>query len=420
MQQTNPINTRPLDAWLVLLENRHQHEIQLGLSRVKAVADRLALCRLDACVITVAGTNGKGSTVAALDAIYHAAGKRVGCYTSPHLLAFNERICVNQTPISDDDLCAAFEIIEQARGEIHLTYFEITTLAALYHFKRCDLDVVILEVGMGGRLDATNIIDANLVIITTIDIDHQEYLGDTIEAIGHEKAGVLKANQRFIYADLAPPNSVLAQAEALNIPVICLGRDYAYQATQDMLSITTDSGARIELHRPTLHLNAAVAAIIASDLLRGVLPVTHIQWDEAMRSVTLKGRQQVFPGPVTKVFDVAHNPQAALLLSEFIQGIQGCGKVHAVFSGLKDKDLCGLIRPLVGCVDFWYLATLKGKRAASEAQLQSALQAETGAAAPCFSRPEDAFHMAQCKVNPGDLIVVYGSFLMISAVMAIS
>ena len=419
MQKTNPINTMSLDAWLVLLENRHQHEIQLGLERVKTVADRVGLCHLNACVIAVAGTNGKGSTVAALSAIYHAAGKRVGCYTSPHLLVFNERVCVNKTPITDEDLCTAFEVIEQARGEIHLTYFEMTTLAALYHFKLHALDVVILEVGMGGRLDATNIIHADLAIITTIDLDHQEYLGDTIESIGHEKAGILKANQLFVYADFAPPISVLEQAHALNIDAMCLGRDYAYHAVGDILSITSKTGACIQLHRPGLHLNAAVAAIIASDLLRGVLPVTDLQWDEAMRVVALNGRQQVISGPVTTVLDVAHNPQAALLLADFLRDFERQGKVHAVFSGLKDKDLCGLIRPMVECVDFWYLATLSGKRAASEALLQSALQIETGAYAPCFSCPEDAFNTAKQQANPGDLIVVYGSFLMISAVMAV-
>ena len=409
-----------LDAWLVLLENRHPHEIQLGLTRVKTVADRLGLCHLNACVIAVAGTNGKGSTVAALDAIYHAAGLRVGCYTSPHLLAFNERICVNQSPITDEHLCAAFEVIEEARGEIHLTYFEMTTLAALYHFKLCALDVVILEVGMGGRLDATNIIDADLAIITTIDLDHEAYLGDTIEAIGYEKAGILKAHQLFVYADDSPPASVLEQAHGLNIAPICLGRDYAYHAAGDRLFITSGAGVRIELHRPRLHLNAAVAAIIASDLLRGVLPVTRLQWDQAMRMVVLNGRQHVIPGPVMMVLDVAHNPQAALLLATFVRSFEGIKKIHAVFSGLKDKDLCGLIRPMVDCVDRWYLAKLSGKRGSSEAMLQSALQAEAGISAPCFASPEEALDVARQKANPGDLIVVYGSFLMISAVMALA
>ncbi|HBI21316.1 MAG TPA: bifunctional tetrahydrofolate synthase/dihydrofolate synthase, partial [Legionella sp.] len=398
----NLIKPMSLDAWLVLLENRHQHEIQLGLTRVKQVADRLGLCHLNTCVITVAGTNGKGSTVAALEAIYHVAGMRVGCYTSPHLLAFNERICVNQAPITDENLCAAFDVIEKARGEIDLTYFEMTTLAALYHFKWCALDVVILEVGMGGRLDATNIIDADLAIITTIDLDHEAYLGDTIEAIGYEKAGILKADQLFVYADYSPPASVLEQAHALNIYPICLGRDYAYHAAADRLSITSDAGLNIQLYRPGLHLNAAAAAIIASDLLRGVLPVTDLQWDKAMRMVGLTGRQQIIPGPVMTVLDVAHNPQAALLLAEFVRSFDRRGKVHAVFSGLKDKDLCGLIRPMVGCVDFWYLAILTGKRGSSETLLQSALQAETGTKAPCFSSPELAFHVAKQQANPGD------------------
>ncbi len=401
------------------LENRHPHEIQLGLERVRIVADRLALRHLDACVIAVAGTNGKGSTVAALDAIYTVAGYRVGSYTSPHLLAFNERICVNKVPISDEDLCAAFAIIEQARGDIHLTYFEMTTLAALHYFKSCALDVVILEVGMGGRLDATNIIDAHLAIITTVDLDHQDYLGDTIEAIGHEKAGILKPNQRFIYADLCPPMSVLEQARALNIHATCLSRDYSYSAMKDRLSIDLPMGDAVDLHRPGIHLNAAASAVVASQMLRSLLPVSVLQWDQAMQVMALAGRQQVIPGLVTTVFDVAHNPQAVGLLAAFIERFQHVGNIHAVFSGLKDKDLCGLIRPLLRHVDFWYLATLTGKRAATEALLQSAFQAEARAEAPCYSHPHEAFQAAQRRAKPGDLILVYGSFLMVSAVMAI-
>ena len=419
MLKMSLINTTPLDEWLALLENRHLQEIQLGLERVKTVAERLVLCHLEACVIAVAGTNGKGSTVAALEAIYLAAGYQVGCYTSPHLLVFNERICVNKSPITDEDLCAAFAIIEQARGETHLTYFEMTTLAALYHFKSHALDVVILEVGMGGRLDATNSIDAHLSIITTVDLDHQEFLGDTIEHIGFEKAGILKPGQQFIYADRSPPVSVMEQARALSIPAICFGRDYSYSATENMLTIVLPTGDAVQLHRPSIHLNAAAAAIVASDLLRGVLPVSVLQWNEAMRAVAILGRQHVVPGSITTVYDVAHNPQAVELLAGFIARLQTIGKVHAVFSGLKDKDLCGLIRPLLTCVDFWYLATLTGKRSASEALLQSAFQAEAGAEAPYYRHPEEAFRAAQQQANPGDLIVVYGSFLTVAAVMAI-
>ena len=201
------------------LENRHAEEVQLGLTRIKTVAKRLNLLNLDATIVTVAGTNGKGSTVAALEAVYKAAGYQVASYTSPHLIEFNERIRVNQQPIKDQELCAAFTVIEDARDTINLTYFEMTTLAALWHFKQLTLDVIILEVGVGGRLDATNIIDSDLAIITTVDLDHQDYLGDTKEAIGYEKAGILRPNTPFIYADTtAPPESITKQAQLLNAP----------------------------------------------------------------------------------------------------------------------------------------------------------------------------------------------------------
>ncbi len=418
MSLINDERGRPLDKWLELLENRHQQEIQLGLNRVKTVADRLSLSKHHCVVITVAGTNGKGSTVAALEAIYMAAGFRVGCYTSPHLLAFNERICVNQQPISDESLCDAFALLEQVRDDIHLTYFEMITLAGLYYFKQCSLDVLILEVGMGGRLDATNIIDADLAIITTVDFDHQDYLGDTLDAIGYEKAGILRADQPFIYADHNPPSSVIKQAKALNTQMKCLGVDYSFEATLDNVKISRQTGEAMQLSRPSINLKAAAAAVAASELLLDKLYVNHAQYDLAMQTVTLSGRQDVVQDAVTTVFDVAHNPQAVALLAEFIRAYKPRGKVHAVFSGLKDKDLCGLIRLMKSCVDFWYLTTLSGKRAASESLLLAAFQTETGSGVPCFSNPAKAYDAAVQQANPGDIIVVYGSFLMVSAVMA--
>lgn len=415
----NPISStdRSLDEWLNLLENRHQQEIQLGLTRVKMVADRLSLCALDCVVITVAGTNGKGSTVAALEAIYHAAGFNVGKYTSPHLLAFNERICVNQQPISDESLCHAFSILEQRRDDIHLTYFEMTTLAALYYFKQCALDIVILEVGMGGRLDATNIIDADLAIITTVDLDHQEHLGHTIDAIGYEKAGILRANQPFIYADNRPPHSIIERANVLNTRMHCLGVDYSFDTIETDLIISYQTGVSIRLPRPRINLKAAVAAVVASGLLLDKLIINSAEYALAMQSVTLPGRQHVVHDVVTTVFDVAHNPQAVGLLADFMSGFQPRGKVHAVFSGLKDKDLCGLIRPMLSCVDVWYLATLTSKRAAGESMLLAAFNAESGVNAPCYSSPEVAWHAAMRVALPGDMIVVYGSFLTVSSVM---
>ena len=408
-----------LEAWLDLLENRHVHEIQLGLGRVRDVANRMGLCDLNAPVITVAGTNGKGSTVAALEAIYHAAGFKVGSYTSPHLLMFNERIRVNQVSISDSVLCEAFCLIEKARGEIHLTYFEMTTLAALWHFKQCKLDVVILEVGMGGRLDATNIIDAALAIITTIDLDHQDFLGETIEAIGYEKAGILRENQFFIYADQKPPQSIVEKAHALNTRMFCLGIDYSYQTDDGLLLISNRNDEYLSLVNPAINLKAAAAAVVASQLLHTILPVSWFALNRAMSDVTLPGRLHIVPGDVRVVYDVAHNPQAALLLADFIRRQKGFGKVHAVFSGLKDKDLCGLIKAMCSCVDFWYPAALHSRRAANQPTLLAAFQAATTTVDVFFSSPAAAYFAAMQNAAPGDLIVVYGSFLTVSAVMAI-
>lgn len=412
----NDIGSMNLNDWLVLLENRHVNEIQLGLERVQIVASRLNLCHLDACVITVAGTNGKGSTVAMLDAIYRAAGFQVGCYTSPHLLRFNERICVNQVPIADKDLCDAFKIIEQARGDVHLTYFEMTTLAALYYFKQCPLDIVILEVGMGGRLDATNIISATLAVITTIDWDHKEYLGETLEAIGYEKAGILRPNQLFVYADHNPPESIVKKANDLGVKAYYLGKDYSFQVVNNTFDIVFNNQQTLSLPCPLLHLNAAVCAVVVSQLLDFMRPVKPNHVIGAMKTVYLPGRlQEVVSNGITTLFDVAHNSQAVLRLVQWIRSQTHTGRIYAVFSALKDKDLQGLTAPLLEYVAAWYLAPLPSKRAASLSQLLACIG--TGSVVNCCDDPVKAYREVMHKVNTNDIIIVYGSFLTVSAVM---
>ncbi len=405
-----------LNEWLNHLENRHSEEIQLGLTRIKTVAERLDLLNLDATIFSVAGTNGKGSTVAALEAVYLAAGYQVASYTSPHLINFNERIRVNQQPIPDKKLCAAFTAIEQARDNVHLTYFEMATLAALWYFKQFKLDVIILEVGIGGRLDATNIIDSDLAIITTVDLDHQDYLGDTIEAIGYEKAGVLRANKPFIFADDTPPESVIEQARKLNALRLC----YSSQVTEDSIHIkpAMPFPDHINVPLPKINPKAAAAAIAASAYLHTILPINPTHWAEAMQNVSILGRQQFVEGAVSILFDVAHNPQAVSLLADFIKRYQPKGKVHAVFSGLQDKDLQGLIQPMHSYVDFWYPAVLSSKRAASKSLLKTVFKAANCSIPADFSDPSAAYQVAMQHANPGDLIVVYGSFLTVSAVMA--
>lgn len=411
-----------LNDWLFYLEGKQAQEIQLGLSRISSVAKRLNLLQLNSQVITVAGTNGKGSTVAALETIYGVAGYRVASFTSPHLLVFNERIRINQTMIADEDLCAAFGVIEQARKAVELTYFEMTTLAALWYFKQNPLDLVILEVGMGGRLDATNIIDPDLAIITTIDLDHQDYLGDTIEAIGFEKAGILRKGKPCIYADTNPPQSILNHAQHLDAPMQCLGKNYFIATTAKNLTIQLESKNPLSLPLPSINVKAAAAAIVATTYLDALLPVTHAHCAQALAEVFIAGRQQVMKAKVTTIFDVAHNPQAVSLLATFITQVQhkngSQSKVHAVFSALKDKDIVNLIRPMLSCIDVWYLSELKSKRATQRADLLKLFKDNFNLEPICFKDPLIGYNTAMQCAQPGDLIVVYGSFLTVSAVMA--
>lgn len=314
---------KSINEWLHDLETRNTHEIQLGLTRIMEVAQKLCL-QLPGCpVITVAGTNGKGSTVTALEMIYHVAGYKVGAYTSPHLIQFNERIRVNLTPISDDDLCQAFSIIEEARGETLLTYFEMTTLAALWYFKKMELDIIILEVGLGGRLDATNIVDAELSIITTIDFDHQEYLGNTLDAIGYEKAGILRSGKPFIYADINPPASVTQVAKQLGVPAYLWSQEFSIQEEDSVWSLHYEEKLGFSsvsgLSKPSIQLKSAAAAITASVLLEHHLPVTPSHFQVAMQRIYIPGRLQLHEGRVSTLFDVSHNPQSARLLADTLR-----------------------------------------------------------------------------------------------------
>ncbi len=410
-----------IDEWLHDLETRNTHEIQLGLTRIMEVAQKLCLHLPDCPVITVAGTNGKGSTVTALETIYQVAGYKVGAYTSPHLIQFNERIRVNLAPISDDDLCHAFGIIEEARGETVLTYFEITTLAALWYFKKMELDIIILEVGLGGRLDATNIVDAELSIITTIDFDHQDYLGNTLDAIGYEKAGILRSGKPFVYADINPPESVTDLARQLAVPAYFGEQEFSIQEQDSVWNLHYDEKLKLAsvygLPKPSIQLKSAAAAITACRLLAHTVPVTHTHFQMAMQRIFIPGRLQLHEDTVSTLFDVSHNPQSARLLADTLHKIKRA-KVHAVFSALQDKDILGLIMPLKDCVDRWYPAQLENKRAASGDSLLTFFTNAEISVEICYNNPLVAFETALKQAKPGDLIVVYGSFFTVSHVMA--
>lgn len=409
-----------VEQWLYHFENRPQQEIQLGLERIKTVANRLNVLDIQAVVITVAGTNGKGSTVATLEAIYSEAGYQVGTYTSPHLLYYNERIRLNKQNIADGDLCSLFELIEKVKGEIHLTYFEMATLAALLYFKQTLPDVIVLEVGLGGRLDATNIVDADLAIITTIDFDHEAFLGNTLEAIGFEKAGILKPNQQFVYADINIPQSVLKRVKELELSSKIFNQDYSYELDAENLKIISLSDDELILPRPHIHPKAAASSIVASLSLKQILPIKYEHLLQAMKVVQLPGRQQVICGTISTILDVAHNPQAVDLLVERIKMVvenKRNGKIHAVFSGLEDKDLLGLIAPMHPYVDDWYTAVLDNKRAASQALLMHSFESATGVTPRLYGTIIDAYRSAKERAVPGDWIVVYGSFYVVSPIM---
>lgn len=404
-----------LAEWLNYLETSHPIEIQLGLSRVQEAARRLNLLTPSCKVITVAGTNGKGSTVAALESIYIAAGYQTGSYTSPHLLQFNERVKVNAVMASDEDLCSAFLAVEEARRHTPLTYFEVVTLAALWHFKKYNLDIIILEVGLGGRQDATNIIDADLAIITTIDFDHQQYLGNTLEEIGYEKAGILRAGREFIYADHHPPISVMNEAKKLGCRLYRLGHDYDIGGRTENWFLCMKE-KQMHLPRPKIQLKAAASAIMASNLLQAFLPVTDQHIGAAMPMINIPGRLEFIPGKIDIIYDVSHNPQAACLLAEYIKKLDNKKRVHAVFSALNDKDLNGLIRPLKNVIHYWYPAQIKLKRAASRQAILLAFEELDIFVEAFYADPLNAFFSAKERAEDGDLVVVYGSFYTVSQI----
>ncbi len=412
------MNKRSLAEWLYALEHRHTQEVRLRLYAIREVARDLHLTSLQSKVITVTGTNGKGSTVSMLEGLYLAAGYKVGAYTSPHLFRFNERIRLNQKPIEDDVLCDLLAYIDASPKAHQLTYFEMATLAALAYFKSNAPDVVILEVGVGGRLDATNLMDADVAIITTVALDHEDYLGSTLEAIGFEKAGIMRPEKPMIYADSNPPQSVLQHARLLNAPLMRLGE--AYDIHIDAHGFQLKIGhERFQLPKPNIHPQSAAAALMAMHCLKASLPYAPDVWAKAMESVSIFGRLHVISGAVTKVFDVAHNPQAADYLAQKVHQMKGHGRLHAVFSGLRDKDLPGLIKPMLAYVDAWHIALLQGSRAADETQLMDAFRVAglVNTKTICYDDPLLAYQSALSEAKACDMVLVYGSFLMVGPIL---
>lgn len=410
-----------LDAWLAYIERQHPQTIELGLGRVARVADRLN-ARTEALVITVGGTNGKGSTCAMLEAILRAAGYRVGLYTSPHLVRYNERVRLDAQEVDDARLCAAFAKVEQARGEITLTYFEFGTLAAWQVFADAGLDVIILEVGLGGRLDAVNVFEPDCAIVTGVAMDHMDYLGDTREQIGFEKAGIYRAGKPAICGDPQPPVSLVEHAATIGADLWISGRDFRFGGDKNQWSYQGRAQRRNSLAYPALRganqlLNAS-AVLAALEALQDKLPVPMQAVRQGLMLVELPGRFQVVPGKPVNVLDVAHNPQAAGVLADNLMNMGFYPNTLAVCGMLADKDIAGSLSHLLPRVDHWYLCDLPGPRAASAAQMAQVLRGlRPDVALSLHPDPATAWQAAGAAAGEGDRIVTFGSFLTVSAVM---
>ncbi|HJV27623.1 MAG TPA: bifunctional tetrahydrofolate synthase/dihydrofolate synthase [Aromatoleum sp.] len=411
-----------LGGWLELLESRHTQAIQLGLERVSQVRDALKASS-DVVVITVGGTNGKGSTCAMLEAILLAAGYRVGCYTSPHLVRYNERVRINGVEVSDERLVDGFTAVEAARGAVPLTYFEHGTLAAWHCFCREPLDVVILEVGLGGRLDAVNAIDPDCAIVTGVAMDHMDYLGDTREKIGFEKAGIFRAERPAICADPLPPASLVAYAREIRADLRLVTEDFGFSGDRTQWVWWSRSGTRRGgLAYPALRganqlLNAS-AVMMALETLRNRIPVSMQAVRQGLMLVELPGRFQVLPGKPSVVLDVAHNPQAAGVLSENLSNMGFFPETWAVVGMLADKDVEGVMRLIQDRVDHWLVTSLPGSRGlAADALAERMRVAGVKGDIGCFDRPAEAFSEAEQRAQEGDRIVVFGSFLTVADVL---
>lgn len=414
---------KTLDDWLAHCEQLHPKTIDMGLDRVRAVAERMGL-RFDCPVFTVAGTNGKGSTCAMLEAILTQAGFRTGLFTSPHLVRFEERCRIRGQNVDASDLVAAFALVESARAEISLTYFEFTTLAILDTLARAGLDAVILEVGLGGRLDAVNIIDTDCAIITSIDIDHAELLGHTREKIGFEKAGILRTGRPAIVSDPVPPQSVIDRATEIGADLWLLGRDFNYSGDKQQWAWGGRGRRYAGLAYPALRganqLINASGVLAALTAMRQQLPVTAQAVRNGLALVDLPGRFQVVPGQPALVLDVAHNPHSVAALALNLDAMGFYPTTHAVFGAMADKDLAPMLHRMDPLVDRWYFADLPTPRAASGAALQAAWQALTqrkDASSAVFSQPLDALHAAAAKAQAADRIVVFGSFYTVGGVL---
>ena len=412
-----------LDDLLAHCERLHPVAIDMGLARVQEVAERLAL-KFDAPVITVAGTNGKGSTCAMLEAILLEAGYRTGVYTSPHLVNFEERCRVAGEIVAPEALVPHFERVAQARGEVSLTYFEFTTLAILSLLADQPLDAVILEVGLGGRLDAVNIIDPDCAIVTSVDLDHMAFLGNDRETIGREKAGIFRTGRPAIVSDPVPPQSVLDRALEIGADLWRMGHDFNYAGDKQQWSWSGRgrrySGLAYPARRGANQLMNASGALAALESLRSRIPVTAQAVRNGLAMVSLPGRFQIVPGQPALVLDVAHNAHAVAVLAENLDAMGYYPCTHLVLGAMADKDVAPMLARIAPLADAWYFTDLPTPRASPAENLKQAWQAlglRDDARVSCHANPQAALQSAVAAADPADRIVVFGSFYTVGGIL---
>lgn len=417
--QGSPGRDSSLNTWIDWLLALHAQEIDLGLERVSLIAKRLGIDKPAPFVISVAGTNGKGSSVAMLSAILDAQGYRVGTYTSPHILRFNERIQLNGQMVEDQQIVDAFTLIEEARAEVKLTYFEFSTLAALLIFKNSRVDVAVLEVGLGGRLDAVNLVDADAALITAIDVDHVDWLGDDRSVIATEKAGIMRSQRPAVCSDPQPPQSLYDYAQTNRIPLIGLGRDYNFSQTGQAWSVSGLNGqACSDLPVPALkgqfQIQNASGVVVLLSMIRNELPVECESIQKGLSQVRHPGRLQTFDVDGQNwLVDVAHNPQSSQALADYLSGLENKSKFTALFSVLNDKDSLPMVKILSPWVERWVITDLAIPRSTSLTDLHELLL-KAGVAEDSIMQMEtmdDAVELACEQYGP---VLVWGSFFTVS------
>jgi dihydrofolate synthase/folylpolyglutamate synthase len=412
-----------LAEWLGYIESQHPKSIAMGLDRVDQVRLRLQLAP-DFPIITVGGTNGKGSTCAILESIYHKAGYKVGCYTSPHLLRYNERLRIDCTEADDGALCAAFHAVELAREDVQLTYFEFGTLAAVWHLVQSEVDVGILEVGLGGRLDAVNVFEPSCCIVTNVGLDHMDFLGNSREDIGYEKSGIFRRNIPAICGDLHPPDRLRDHASFIGADLKLIQRDFTMMLEGDVWTYWNEGSVIEGLSLPALtgnfQLNNAACAITAINALHERLPVNNFHLSNGLHTVRLAGRFQKVGEHPQVILDVAHNPHAALVLAENLQQSHCGGDTTAVFAMLADKDIEGVVNAVAGQVNHWYIGGIDNTRAASVQKLaQTVAKHDAGNGVKIFPDIASAYHQAYLDAGKNDRIIVFGSFYTVADVMRV-